>query len=164
MTLALIGALAGCIGSSAAADPAPGRPLRSTRAPRFTTASLEREVFDLVNSHRTSRGLPTLTFDARIAHAARRHSSAMAARSAPIGHQGFDDRIAALRRVMPFKRSAENVAANRGYAKPAAQAVRGFLDSRGHRANIEGRYDTTGVGVARSPAGDVYVTQIFVGR
>lgn len=118
----------------------------------------------LVNRYRTTRGLPALAFDARIAREARRHSAAMAAGARPVGHGGFDDRIAALHRVLPFRRSAENVALNHGYRDPAAQALRGWLDSRGHRANIEGRYDVTGIGVVRNRAGEIFFTQIFVGR
>jgi uncharacterized protein YkwD len=60
--------------------------------------------------------------------------------------------------------AAENVSATQGYDAPAPAAMRGWLASRGHRTNMEGRYDITGVGVARSPTGKVYFTQIFVGR
>ena len=35
---------------------------------------------------------------------------------------------------------------------------------RGDRENIEGHYEATGIGVAWSADGGVYVTQIFVGR
>jgi uncharacterized protein YkwD len=34
----------------------------------------------------------------------------------------------------------------------------------GHRKNIEGPYEVTGIGVARNAQGEVYFTQIFVGR
>jgi uncharacterized protein YkwD len=88
----------------------------------------------------------------------------MAAESTPLGHAGFPDRIAALRRVMSCGASAENVASSLGYDEPAPEIVRGWLASRGHRANIEGPYERTGVGVARSATGKLYVTQIFVGR
>jgi uncharacterized protein YkwD len=65
---------------------------------------------------------------------------------------------------MPVGRSAENVASNRGYAAPAHQAVGGWLASTMHRANLEGPYASTGIGVARSAAGEVFFTQIFIGR
>jgi uncharacterized protein YkwD len=65
---------------------------------------------------------------------------------------------------MSFKRSAENVASNKGHDQPALQAVEGWLASRRHRSNIEGPYDLTGVGVARNAAGEVYFTQMFVAR
>ena len=70
----------------------------------------------------------------------------------------------ALRLAMPWQRTAENVASSQGYPDAAAEAVRGWLGSAGHRKNIEGPYDRTGVGVARSATGEVFFTQIFVGR
>jgi uncharacterized protein YkwD len=117
-----------------------------------------------VNRHRRARGRPALGSDARIAEQARLHSAAMAAGRTPLGHRGFDDRVAALHRVMTCRRTAENVAFNQGHRDPAAEAVRGWLGSRGHRENIEGPYELTGVGVASNAAGEVFFTQIFVGR
>jgi uncharacterized protein YkwD len=162
-TLASAGflAAAGCAAWRGVAAPAE----RSAPAAMPATASmaaLERAVLDRVNEHRRARGLPALTFDARIAAEARRHSQAMAAGTRPGGHAGFDDRLAAIRRVMPVRESAENVAYNKGHARPASEAVRGWLGSRGHRSNIEGPWSTTGVGVARNAAGEFYFTQIFV--
>ena len=61
-------------------------------------------------------------------------------------------------------RVGENVAFNRGHRDPAAEAARGWLASRKHRENIEGPYQLTGVGVATNAAGEVYFTQIFIGR
>jgi uncharacterized protein YkwD len=87
----------------------------------------------------------------------------MAAGKTPLGHAGFDDRVRALRAVLAFRGSAENVAVNRGHRDPAAEAVRGWIASRGHRRNIEGPYARTGVGVASNAKGEVYFTQIFVG-
>ena len=151
-------AVAGCAG----AIPANGAPPARPRALSRSVVSLERQVFDLVNAHRAARRLPALAFDARIAHEARRHSAAMAAGRRRLGHASFDDRYAALQRVMACRRSAENVAFNQRHRDPAAQAVRGWRGSRGHRENMEGRYDATGVGVAWSADGGFYVTQIFV--
>ena len=38
------------------------------------------------------------------------------------------------------------------------------LASPAHRENLEGPYDLTGIGVARSRSGEVFFTQFFVGR
>lgn len=88
----------------------------------------------------------------------------MASGKTPVGHQGFEDRIRALRRVMTVGWSAENAGMNEGYADPARQMMAGWLASPAHRVNMEGRYDLTGIGVARNRAGRVYFTQIFVER
>jgi len=127
-------------------------------------AALERAAYDQVNGHRRARGLAPLALDPRISQEARLHSLAMADGRTPLGHDGFADRVDALSRVMTCRRSAENVASNKGYPDPASEAVRGWLKSRAHRENIEGPYGLTGIGVARNTAGEVFFTQIFVGR
>src|SRR5438128_5638120 len=125
---------------------------------------LERTVYELVNKHRRTRGLPPLALDPRITQQARVHSVAMADGTTHFGHDGFSDRVEALSHVMACRRTAENVASNRGHRDPASEAVRGWLESRAHRENIDGPYDLTGIGVARNAAGEVFFTQLFVGR
>jgi uncharacterized protein YkwD len=148
--------LAGCTPVSATHD----RPRTESVRP----GPLEQTVLDLVNRHRRAHGLAALVPDARIARQARAHSVAMAAGKTPLGHAGFDGRAAALHELMAFRGIAENVAFNQGHRDPAADAVRGWLASRGHRENIEGPYERTGVGVATNAKGEVFFTQIFVGR
>jgi uncharacterized protein YkwD len=167
MSLGLAGALAlaGCASSNAAGKPqAPRTGADAVAHPSRGTAALEREVYELVNRHRKARGLAPLALDARVGEQARRHSVAMATGKTPAGHKGFDDRVRVLARTMSCRRSAENVGFNQGYDEPAAAVVRGWLASHGHRENIEGPYDLTGVGVARNAAGEVYFTQMFIGR
>jgi uncharacterized protein YkwD len=127
-------------------------------------AGLEREVHEAVNAHRRGRGLSPLVLDARIGREARLHSVAMAEGKVPLGHHGFEERAKALSRILPSRRSAENVASNEGHRDPASEAVRGWLRSHQHREHIEGPYELTGVGVARNGRGEVYFTQIFIGH
>lgn len=108
--------------------------------------------------------MPSLALDPRITRQARLHSAAMAAGRTPLGHEGFADRVDTLSRVMSCRRTAENVAFNQGHRDPAVEAVHGWLASRGHRGNIEGPYELTGIGVVSNAAGEVYFTQIFVGQ
>jgi uncharacterized protein YkwD len=126
-------------------------------------AALEAGVLALVNRHRAARGLRALHTDPRIARQARAHSVAMANGVVPAGHDGFDARADAIRRALACRALAENVAENRGYDDAAAAAVEGWLRSRAHRSNIEGPYESTGVGAARDRTGNAYVTQIFAG-
>ena len=155
-------ALPGCAPPKAAARQA--APPAATRAAGTRTPALEHAVLELVNRYREAHGLAPLTLDPRISREARAHSAAMAAGTKPLGHEGFADRVKALSRVMACRRTAENVAFNQGHREPAVEAVRGWLASRGHRQNIEGPYGLTGVGVVTNAAGEVYFTQIFVGR
>jgi uncharacterized protein YkwD len=164
-SLALTGALAAAGCARPVATGSRGAPpVNASIRPSASSSKIERVVSELVNRHRRRRGLAPLVVDARIARQARQHSAAMAAGRTPLGHQGFEERIEAVRRVIAFRRSAENVAFNQGHRDPAAEAVRGWLASRGHRENIEGPYELTGVGVVTNAAGEVYLTQIFVGR
>ena len=126
-------------------------------------ATLERSIYSLVNRYRSEHGLRLLVLDPEISRVARRHSAAMAAHARGVGHEGFDDRVLILRRALATRRTAENVALNRGYRDPAFEAVRGWIASGGHRQNLEGPYEATGIGVARNPDGELYFTQIFVG-
>lgn len=76
-------------------------------------------------------------------------------------HQGFANRIKALEDDISSQ-AAENVAQNMGYNDPASQAVAGWIESEGHRQNIVGNYNLTGVGVAKNQQGEYYFTQIFI--
>jgi uncharacterized protein YkwD len=125
-------------------------------------AQLELAVFDRVNDHRRARGLAPLTLDARMNPLARLHSAAMAAGRVRVGHDGFAERASLLGQGQP-KSFAENVAYDAGHADPAAAIVKGWLESGSHRQNIEGPYERTGIGVARSLVGEFYVTQLFLG-
>jgi uncharacterized protein YkwD len=162
IVLGLLGALAleGCASRDAAGE---SRGALAARVPA-ADAALERQVLELVNRHRRAHALAPLALDRRISQQARLHSSAMADGRTPFGHEGFDDRVATLRRVMPCRRTAENVASNTGHRDPASEAVRGWLESPAHRENIRGPYELTGVGVVRSATGEVFFAQIFVGR
>jgi len=42
--------------------------------------------------------------------------------------------------------------------------VQGWLKSPGHRKNIKGDFDVTGIGVSKNAQGDYYFTQIFIKR
>jgi uncharacterized protein YkwD len=67
--------------------------------------------------------------------------------------------------MIPLSGIAENVGINDYPPSGTVRAaVSGWLGSRGHRENIEGRYDLTGVGIVRDAQGAYYYTQIFVRR
>lgn len=127
--------------------------------------ALESRTYHLVNEHRRAMGLQPLAYDARIAAVARRHSEDMAAGRVPAGHDGFDARRRAIAKTIPLRGIAENVAYNDyPLSRTVPAAVSGWLGSRGHRENIEGGYETTGVGIAGDGRGTWYYTQIFVRR
>ena len=164
VALAFAGTLCGCASSVRGAAERTPPSGRASRSQGPAVVALEQQVHEAVNAHRRARGLPILEFEARIARQARLHSDAMATGTIPLGHDGFAARVEALRQAMPCRRTAENVAFNRGHSDPGAEAVRGWIASRSHRRNIEGPYELTGVGIARNARGEIYFTQLFVGQ
>jgi uncharacterized protein YkwD len=125
-------------------------------------SDLEAAVHKQVNQYRQSVNLPPLTFDPSISAQARVHSQAMASGKAGFSHVGFEDRVKAIAKSIPYTSAAENLAYNEGYSDPVNQAVKGWIKSPGHRVNMEGNFDLTGVGVVKTPQGRYYMTQIFI--
>ncbi len=122
--------------------------------------AMEKDILSYVNNYRTKHHLSPLTMNEKIAQEARNHSEEMALHKIPFGHQDFDKRIQRLfKKITPSHGGAENVA----YAyKNAEDVVKNWLTSSGHRHNIEGSYNLTGIGVVRDSKGKIYFTQIFL--
>lgn len=124
--------------------------------------SMEEDILDLVNKHRKKRGLEKLEMVDAITAEAEKHSRNMATGHAAFGHGGFDDRLSRLMRKLPGSNGgAENVAYG---ARTAEQVVDMWLNSPGHRKNIEGNYNLTGIGAIKGKDGTSYYTQIFIRR
>lgn len=122
--------------------------------------SMEGEIVRLVNQYRAKKNLPALQTNGAIAAAAQKHSNNMAARRVGFGHGGFDNRIdKLLHGIKGAYAGAENVAYG---SKTAEDVVRLWINSPGHRKNIKGKYNLTGIGVARGKNGTLYFTQIFI--
>ena len=124
-------------------------------------AEIEARVHLLINQYRADKGLAPLALSDVITTQARNHSRNMADGSVPFSHDGFQQRVDEIKKQISIAGAAENVAMNSGYSDPAKVAYDGWLKSDGHRKNIEGNYDMTGVGVAQSSDGAYYLTQIF---
>lgn len=155
--------LSGCVGLALPVSSPPDSTLPTASAPSAPVAVVEAEVHERINRHRASRGLSPLAHDERVAEIARRHSRAMAEGRTPFGHDGFDSRAAELGRLFPVRRMAENVAYD-SRPEVAERVVQGWIRSSGHRVNLEGPFDATGVGAARAPDGTWFFTQIFAAR
>jgi len=135
------------------------------RKPEVISApALERLVYQQINQFRRLRNLPALTLDERISQQARLHSQRMANGSVPFSHEGFEQRGRSIEQVIINRGISENVAYNQGYPDPIAEAIQGWIASEGHRRNLEGQFDFTGIGVAQNSRGQFFFTQIFVRR
>jgi uncharacterized protein YkwD len=131
---------------------APSRPQKTAH---LTMNSLELGVYQQVNQYRQSRNLPPLGIDPIVSDYAKAHSEQMA-RMGNLSHS--------LNAIDPktYPSAAENIASSRGYRSPEILAVRDWISSPLHHRNLIGRFNLTGVGVARNARGEYYFTQIFV--
>ena len=123
-------------------------------------AGMQKEILHYINEYRTTHGLSRLTMIPAISQEATQHSIEMARHKIPFGHLKFNDRINRLyKKIKESNGGAENVAYN---YKDAKEVVRQWLLSPGHRQNIRGHYNLTGIGIARDERGRIYYTQLFV--
>ncbi|MEG4217619.1 CAP domain-containing protein [Microcoleus sp. Pol14C6] len=137
----------------------PQTPMNTNVASSAIT-DLEKAVNQQINQYRASKKLPPLSIDPRITQIARIHSEDMAKGKVSFSHDGFEARAKAI--TIPYKSVAENLAYNFGYRDPVRNAVEGWIKSDGHRKNMEGQFNVTGIGIAKNAKGEYYFTQLFV--
>jgi uncharacterized protein YkwD len=138
------------------ASPAP-RVIASAPAP---PTAISREILYYINEFRRSKGLPALQANSYISSVALDHSRDMLTGKSPFGHDGFRQRIDRISgKLGRLHVAAENVASG---PMGAREVVDGWLHSPGHRRNILGDFQLTGIGVAEAASGMIYFTQIFV--
>ena len=140
-----------------------------------TVSELELKVHAGINAARVNNGGSALTLDNGLASVARAHSDDMSSRNY-FRHdtpEGLDptDRLhrAGLNCRKGYRYGiAENIAIETSLGnleQTAIEAVRGWMNSPGHRQNLLGReYDTTGVGASFGTWRGykaVYLTQVF---
>jgi uncharacterized protein YkwD len=115
------------------------------------------EILVLVNQHRQEVGLEALKRNAIADELAIKHTNYMIAQS-NISHDDFNLRFQELQQKVNAYSAGENVAS--GY-QDASSVVNGWLNSSGHKANIEGNYTHIGLAAIKDPQGKYYFTQLF---
>jgi uncharacterized protein YkwD len=123
---------------------------------------IEAQVHSLINEYRIASGLQPLMMNTIITDQCRLHSQNMALKKVELGHKGFTERVDKIKQSISWKSAAENVAYNNDNQNAAQTVVTGWLNSPGHRNNIEGTYNLTGIGVIKTEEGFYYFTQIFI--
>ena len=118
-------------------------------------------IHQQVNEFRRTHGRRPLTLHPLISAEAKKHSIDMA-RTGDVSLSGFDERLNEIRKTIPFRAAAENIAASIGDKNPAREAVEGWKKSPRHRKNMLGDFSLTGIGVAPSEQGRYFFTQIFL--
>jgi uncharacterized protein YkwD len=126
---------------------------------------LEIECLDEVNHQRAVRGLTPMEIDWDLLAVARGYSRQMAEEGffSHIDRQGRDVRRRLDKARISWLMVGENLSYSNGYVNPVAAALRGWMNSPGHRRNIlEGRYNDSAIGAWIAPDGTIYFTQIFL--
>ena len=141
-----------------APDPDPDPAPDPEPEPDGDPSGIGEQVHNLINQHRQSIGLPALVWSDTVAVQCIIHSENIASGAVPFGHDGFSGRVAAIGQTISWTSAGENVAG----AGSASVAVQLWLNSPGHRSNIEGDFDIAGVGVAVHPVYGYVYTQIFI--
>ena len=148
------------ISSSCSRNASPPRTESPVRGRSISIINMNADIINLVNEIRQAKRLPPLRILQAASFEAARHSEDMAARRVAFGHDGFNRRAIALANDLSgSSATGENVAKGKMTAK---EVVTAWLKSTAHRANIEGNFTYTGVGVAKDSKGVVYYTELFV--
>jgi uncharacterized protein YkwD len=147
-----------------AAFAAAGGPLAASYE-RIEPHPLEASLAELVNAEREAAGLPPLARSATLALAARHHAREMAeedyfSHSSPRAETATV-RLRVARAGGTVVTVGENLALLRASPEVAARAVRGWMESEGHRENLL-RPTWTHVGHGVAERGDrLYLVQVF---
>ena len=123
-----------------------------------------REAFTLVNRERVARGMPPLARWTELDAAAYAHARDLI-RMNRLSHLSSDGRRLENRLArLDWVWAGENLARNKGFDAPAAEAVRGWIASPRHYENMfRPDFRKTGIAAIRDPAsGFTYFVQLFV--
>lgn len=119
--------------------------------------TIEDQILKLVNQHRKDQGLNSLIKNDTATELSVDHTKYMISVN-KINHDDFNERSKVLKQKEKAVRTGENVAVG----QPTAEAVvKAWLDSPGHRENIEGNFNHSGIAAIKNDKGRYYYTQLF---
>ena len=130
----------------------------TTKIVDYTYNASEIETMALINEYRVSIGLNALKDINYISVKAEEHNNDMIAVNT-ISHDGFVARSEDIMKVLGATKVGENVAYNYSTSQAAFNA---WLNSPGHRENIEGDFTNFGMSIRLDAAGRKYYTNIFI--
>ncbi|MDO5969359.1 CAP domain-containing protein [Flavivirga aquimarina] len=115
-------------------------------------------ILQLVNEHRLGIGKQVLEVSTLAEDLAKEHNIFMISQG-DISHDNFDYRADRLFDEENAKGVGENVAAKQ---KSAQDVMTDWLESKGHRENIEGDFTHIGISAIKNENGHYYYTQLFL--
>ena len=115
----------------------------------------------LTNEFRAKNNLPPLEWDDSIWALAYSHSKNMGEGVVPFGHKGFNERVNNFN--FRYYKACENVYMCQGFSQYniAENAVKGWINSPGHKQNLLSDTSHCAVGVYKNNYGEFYLTQLF---
>ncbi|MEC3906042.1 CAP domain-containing protein [Tamlana sp. 2201CG12-4] len=125
---------------------------------KLESLSITEDMLQLVNKHRLNIGKPVLSINSLATQLAEEHTLFMISQK-EISHDNFNDRADRLYDEENAYSVAENVAAKQKSAKDVMEA---WLNSKGHRENIEGHFTHIGISAIKDANGHYYYTQLFL--
>lgn len=126
------------------------------------------QIFTLINAERVQNGLNALLWDDKTAEIARSYSERMANENF-FSHfdsngQNVLDRAKAAK-LKHYSKIGENLFSCENVRRFDAFAVKNWMKSPTHRENILfPEWTATGIGIAKSEEGEIFITQIFIKR
>ena len=125
----------------------------------YTYNNTEVELASAINEYRLSVGLNELQTVNHISYKSREHNDYMITNKV-VNHDLFEERSQNIIEVLGAVKVNENIAYN---YTTSAGALHAWLQSPGHKANIEGDFTHFGVSVTEdSVTGKKYYTNIFI--
>jgi uncharacterized protein YkwD len=132
---------------------------QATLVQKYDYRADELELADLINEHRVSLGLNPLQTINHVSYKSEEHNEYMIAKN-EVNHDLFAERSQNIMQVLGAVKVNENVAYN--YSTPNS-VLHAWLESAGHKANIEGNFTHFGISIRENPTtGKKYYTNIFI--
>jgi uncharacterized protein YkwD len=125
---------------------------------KYNYTAEETELINLINNYRKSNGFNELQVADFMSIKSEEHCNYMITAGA-VSHDFFKNRYDAIVEVMSAKTVSENLAYS--YSTPQA-TLNAWLNSAGHKANLEGDYTHFGLSIRANADGKKYYTNIFM--
>jgi uncharacterized protein YkwD len=144
---------------SCSSDSSDGSSTENKVVTTYNYNDTELKLVTLINNHRAGMGLNTLEVINHISYKSEEHNIYMIDNNV-VNHDYFQQRVNNLTQVLGAVRVGENIAYNYQSAESAMYA---WLNSPGHKANLEGDYTHMGISVTIDQAtGKKYYTNMFM--
>jgi uncharacterized protein YkwD len=119
----------------------------------------EMKLAEVINNYRISKGFNTLEIINHISYKSLEHNQYMIDNNV-VNHDFFEERSNNIIQVLGAVKVGENIAYN--FSTPNS-ALHAWLQSPGHKANLDGDYTHFGISITVNPAtGKKYYTNMFM--